>query len=234
GDYTDNTFSVWYRELLDESAVGWGTQERKRLIYDMTLSGNSTFAAPFHFTPGSKIRFYFGSSGVTAYDMATAKLLLGIPEYDQTRSKVKEYNLYLGTANSGISTQPSATGVSNMIVDGEAYIRSDEGYIIDNMDETSGEFYVFQIDTLTICQASQASGNYSGNTVTFRYRESTINTDAAWAAAATVDIITAMAISGNTRYSVDLDLKAIGFVRFDLLPSGVTAWDFVKAKFRCK
>ena len=237
GPYSDNTFSVFYKTVLENHASHWNFAERKRLFYNEQLSGATKYSKVFSFPPGSFVRFYWESSGVTAYDNASARVLLGLPDFNYYVDNTRTYLLYLGTSDSGnTTTYGSGSGTSTLVVDGGKYNRSEATYIIDGMEKTDGEFYIFQIETLTISQAAQArgSGNYSGVTLTVRYRESTIDDSNSWAKAQTVDIISGMALSGNTRYQIPIYPEAVGYIRFDAYMSGITPFDNIKAKFKCK
>ncbi len=232
GNYSDTKFSLFYKSAILNETTYWDAAERKRIFYDMKLSGHTQYQQPFSVPPGSFIRFYWETSGTTVFDGVTANLITGLPPHYFELPKEETYFLYLGTSDSGNSTQPSSTGVSKMLVDGERYKRSESTFVIEDTDKLEGDYFGFQIDTLTISQA-QTSGasNYSGVTVTFQYKESMIDETAHWDAAQYIDIITAMALSGNTRYQVQIYPEALGFIRFYMAPSGVTAFDNAKVKF---
>jgi len=236
GTYSDNTFSVFYKTVLENHPDHWNFAERKRIFYNESLSGATKYQKVFSFPPGSFVRFYWESSGVTAYDNVSAKVFLGLPDFNYYVDNTRTYLLSLGTADSGNTTTYGAiSGTSTLVVDGGKYKRSEATYIIDGMEKTDGEFYIFQIDTLTISQVQQAAGgNYSGATITVRYRESTIDDSNSWAKAQTIDIISGMALSGNTRYQIPIYPEAVGCIRFDAYMSGVTPFDNIKAKFKCK
>ena len=236
GDYTDNTFSIFYRTVLINANAHCDCAERKRLFFDTKLSGSTKYSKPFSFPPGSFIKFYFDSSGVTAYDSIQASLFLGLPDFDYKIDTTKTYCLYLGTADSGNSTQHTpGTGVSNLIVDGGKYVRSESTYIIDGMDEVVTGYCIFQIDELTICDAQQNyGGDYSGATLNVRYKESLIDDTIHWDAASAVTIVPmSVAMSGNTKIVYPFAPDLAKYIRFEFI-SGITAYDNLKAKVSFK
>jgi len=143
----------------------------------------------------------------------------------------KNYTLSLGSAISGNLTTASSAGTSIFaITSGPDIVRS--GASVLNIAETDGTFYGFQITGITVSQAQQtAGGDYSGNTITVRYKETLKNETRFWDAAQTVDIISAMALSGNTLYQVSVYPAAMGFIKLEALLSGVTPLDGMTAVF---
>lgn len=151
------------------------------------------------------------------------------------KMRPKVWTLNLGTAVSGNTTIASSSAVSNFVISGTGMPQS-KGYMIVDLGELEGEFFVFQISAVTVSQAQQqAGGDWSGVTVgTIQYRESIIDTPAAWEKATPVTIMTNVALSGATAIQIPIFPDAAGKIRFDRVASGVTELDAFTAIFKAR
>lgn len=149
------------------------------------------------------------------------------------KMRPRVWTLNLGKAVSGNTTLASSSSVSNFVISGPGMPQS-KGYMIVDLGELEGEFFVFQVSAVTpsIAQIS-AGGDWSGVTVTVQYRESIIDTPAAWEKATAINTdINGTALSGATAMQFSIYPDAAGKIRFDLVASGVTELDAFTAIFK--
>ncbi len=150
-------------------------------------------------------------------------------------AKAIRYTLYLDTAAnydaiSGNTTAPGG-GVTNMVVAGAGLKRVHGKTTISNLANTD-EIWVIQVTNLTISQHAQAQGgDNSGTTFSVRYKESLDSGTSFWNKAQTVDVITGMALSGNTLYQVEFFPAALGGLKWEFITGGTTTFDYAEIEF---
>lgn len=153
-----------------------------------------------------------------------------------TAATAKEirYTLYLDTsanydAKSGGTTAPS--GTSAMVVDGAGLKRADGKTIISSLANTD-EIWMVQLAGVSVSvNALAQGGNNSGATFTLRYKESLVSGTTFWDKAQTFDVMTGMALSGNTLRQVEIYPAALGHIAFEFVTGGITPFDYAEIEF---
>ena len=152
-------------------------------------------------------------------------LLLMASTAAQAQKGAMLYTLYLHASNNtGVTTV--ASGTSTMIVEGFNHTRSVGDTVINRLDLLDLGTCVIQLQEADVSQGvkGDASGNYSGATFTLRYRESAISGSAHQGKAATTDLYTGMALSGNSLYQVEFYPVGMGNIDFQFI-TGATPFD---------
>jgi len=127
-----------------------------------------------------------------------------------------EYTLYLSsTLDTGVTTV--ASGTSTPVVAGGGYARADGGTIIHDLDKLGLATCVFQIQDIAASQGRVAAGGYSGTTFTVRYWESAVSGTTYSAKAQRVNIVSDLALSGNTLYQVPFYPVGMGDLGFEVV-----------------
>lgn len=130
--------------------------------------------------------------------------------------QAKEY--FLTLADSGTTTVPS--GVSEMEVNsGVTYVKG-----LENFKGATCILQLTSISGLTVPRGASNNWNTidSGVTFTVRYKESIVRSLLPYAQ--TTDIISGMALSGNTPYQVRFYPEAMGYIAFEFV-SGISQWE---------
>lgn len=151
------------------------------------------------------------------------------------QGEVRTFFLYLGTTDSGNTTTTS--GVSNLIVAGGRYKRSDMSNIIHNVDLHFDGYFTVQLVEITVSQSQQGVGGSLDNVpFTLRFRKSDIDNAAAWAGASNYDVpeFSGIVLSGTTRRSVTVEIPNAEFVMWDFVTGGTTLFDHAKFKFKAR
>jgi len=144
-------------------------------------------------------------------------LLMCSPVFAESRI----YNLYLGTTNSGNTTQ--ASGTSTLVVEGGGFNRSNARTVINGINEFEGYFNM-QVQLAQVVTSYAAN---SGATFTVRWQESDVNNPNAWTAASYYDVpgLTGVALSGNSKVICTFNtVSRPQFMRFSFL-SGITLFE---------
>lgn len=147
--------------------------------------------------------------------------LLLIPIHAQAKSKV--WHLYLTKDMTTTTVTVQNGGVSTMVVRGKGMNRSEGRTLLSGLQYTDSGTWTAQIDEISVSAAQiAAGGDYSGVSFTFRYKESMYESSNHLDKAATTDIISGMALSGNTRRQVEFFPIAMGVMQFEWVTSGNT------------
>ena len=147
--------------------------------------------------------------------------------------------LMLGTAETGNTTTTSNSSGASVfrVYAGQAFQIFDSEAIVDGGTSVFkvADFGKVSLQVLpsgaTVSQVQQnAGGDYSGTTIDMCVQFSNENNSDAWTGASVYQVITGVALSGNSTYITEQDIPLAEYMRAYLRPSGITAFDGVKLK----
>jgi len=141
----------------------------------------------------------------------------------------RTYTLFLGKNNTGNETV--ASGTSIMIVQGQAIQRPVSATDITGLEYLEDGAAIIQVEELVVGLVPAAQGgDNSGATFSLRYRER-VTSGVTWSLTNPIEVISGMALSGNSLYQIPVFPEAMGEIRWEFI-SGITPFDHAKIVFR--
>jgi hypothetical protein len=114
--YSGNTFYVVVKSI--PQGGDWTYAESIPICPPMAMSGATRYGIPFILEPGAEHRFYFVSSGITAYDQAKGTVEIGLPGvgFPPVRSIPISSQTLTVTSASGVSTLTVPDGARSVTI----------------------------------------------------------------------------------------------------------------------